>query len=54
VYRVTRLCEDYGVPVTCLIDEGSNLVAKLVEDFMQTYGIHHRVSSVANPYANTR
>jgi hypothetical protein len=25
-----------------------------VEDFMQTYGIHHRVFSVANPHANTR
>jgi hypothetical protein len=49
-----QLCEDYGVPVTCSTDGGSNLVAKLVEDFMQTYGIHHRVSSVANPHANTR
>ena len=42
-----KLCEDYGVPVSCTSD-GPNLTAKVVEDMMEDYGIHHRISSVAN------
>ena len=49
---LARLCEDYGVSVSCTSDGGPNLMAKVVEDMMRDYGIHHRISSVANPHAN--
>jgi hypothetical protein len=42
---LAKLCEDYAVP---------NLTAKVVEDMMEDYGIHHRISSVANPHKNAR
>jgi hypothetical protein len=51
---LTKLCEDYGVLVSCTSDGGPNLTAKLVEDMMEDYGIHHRISSVANPHENAR
>ena len=57
-FDVTRflasLCEDYGVPVSCTSDGGPNLTAEVVEDMMKNYGIHHRISSVGNPHANSR
>jgi hypothetical protein len=33
---------------------GPNIKAKVVEDMMENYGFHHRISSVANPHANAR
>jgi hypothetical protein len=36
---LVKLCEDYGVPVSCTIKD---------------YGIHHRISSVTNPHTNAR
>ena len=57
-FDVTRflasLCEDYGVPVSCTSDGGPNLTSKEVEDLMRDYGIHHRISSMGNPHANSR
>ena len=46
---MARLCEDYGCPETIITDGAPNLTAKEVEDFMRTYDIHHRVTSVGNP-----
>ena len=51
---LARLCEDYGVPVSCTSDGGPNLMAKVVEDMMRDYGIHHKISSMARPHANAR
>ena len=51
---LAKMCEDYGVPVSCTSDGGPNLTAKCVEDMMGAYGIHHRISSVGNPHANSR
>ena len=51
---LARLCENYSVPVSCTLDGGPNLTTKVVEDMMRDYGIHHRISSVANPHANAR
>jgi hypothetical protein len=31
---------------------GPNLTAKLLEDMMEDDGIHHKISSVANPHTN--
>ena len=36
------------------LSRGLNLSAKVVEDMMEDYGIHHRISSVANPHTNAR
>ena len=33
---------------------GPNLTAKVVEDMMEDYGIHHRINSVANTRTNAR
>jgi hypothetical protein len=49
---LAKMCEDYRVPVSCTSDGGPNLTAKVVEDMMEDYGIHHRISSVANPHKN--
>jgi hypothetical protein len=51
---LAKLCEDYGVPVSCTSDGGPNLTAGCVENMMTAYGIHHRISSVGNPHANSR
>ena len=51
---LTRLCQDYGCPETVTSDGVSKVTAKSVEDMMKTYGIRHRVSSVANPQAKSR
>ena len=48
------LCENYGIPETVTSDGAQNLTAKCVEDMMTAYGIKHRISSVANPHANSR
>ena len=51
---LAKLCEDFGVPVTCTTDGGPQYTAEVVRKFMNNYGIHHRLCSVANPHANTR
>ena len=51
---LAKMCEDYRVPVSCTSDRGPNLTAKVVEDMMEDYRIHHRISSVENPHENAR
>jgi hypothetical protein len=51
---LAKLCEDYRVPVNCTSDGGPNLTAKVMEDMIEDYSIHHRISSVANPHPNVR
>ena len=51
---LTRLCEDYGCPETLTSDGATNLTTRSVESMLKDYGIRHRVSSVANPHANSR
>ena len=46
---LARVSEDYGIPETCSTDGGSNYTSHKVQQFMQDYGIKHRVSSVAYP-----
>ena len=49
---MARLCEDYGVPVTCSTDGRPQYMAEVVKKFMGDYRIHHRLCSVANPHAS--
>ena len=51
---LSKLCEDYGIPVTCTTDGGTQYTAEVVRKFMKDYGIEHRLCSVANAHANTR
>ena len=51
---LAKLCQDYGVPVTCTTDGGPQYTAEVLRKFMDYYGIHHRLCSVANPHANAR
>ena len=51
---LASLCQSYGCPETITTDGASNLTAKVVEDMLKVYGIKHRISSVANPHANSR
>jgi hypothetical protein len=57
-FDVAKLCEDYGVPVSCTSGQHPivwpYLTAKVVEDMIKDYGIHHRIRSVSNPQANAR
>ena len=49
-----NLCQTYGCPETLTSDGAPNLTAKVVEDMLIAYGVKHRISSVANPHANSR
>ena len=40
---LAKVCEDYGVPVSCTSEGGPNLTAACVEKMMKVYGIHHRI-----------
>ena len=51
---IAKLSEDYGIPETITSDGGKNYTSATVKQFMEDYGIHHRVSSVGNPHANCR
>ena len=49
---LSHICEDYGVPLTCTTDGGPPYTSHKVKKMMTTYGIGHRLCSVANPHAN--
>ena len=51
---LSRVSEDYGIPETVTTDGAQCYVAVKVKRMMETYGISHRINSVANPHANCR
>merc|ERR1711888_407531 len=51
---INQLCTIYGMPEFITSDGGPNLTPRSVEELMNTYGIYHRITSVANPHANAR
>ena len=44
----------YGVPEELALDVGPEFEATLTKEFLQTWGVHHRLSSVAFPHSNNR
>ena len=51
---LTIVSRDYGIPETVSTDGAKCYVAEKVKNFMKTYGVKHRISSVANPHSNCR
>ena len=47
-------CSTYGIPEELSSDGGPQLESRETNQFLNAYGIHHRVSSVAYPHSNCR
>ena len=48
------MCNNFNVPETLTTDGGPHYVADETKKFLDQYGIKHRLTSVANPHANSR
>ena len=49
-----RLISDFNIPESLTTDGGKQYTAEETQAFLKTFGIKHRVCSVANPHANSR
>jgi hypothetical protein len=45
---------EHGIPDTCTTDGGPQFIASETQQFFADWGIRHRLTSVANPHANSR
>ena len=54
VDRLRDIFETFGVPKELTSDGRPQFTAGAMEQFLKSWGIHHRLSSVANPHANSR
>ena len=54
VKRLREVFVTFGVPEELTSDGGPQFTAWKTKQFLESWGVHHRISSVANPHSNSR